>query len=87
MAWIAMSGVQQPEADHNRPLRPPFGGFGHLRDLVNRQTTITLASAAMPLPSAQRGSRQFRRRMSARFPPGTFPGSMSYPAVRRSLYW
>jgi hypothetical protein len=28
----------------------------------------------MPLPSAQRGSRHFRRRMSARFPPGTFSG-------------
>jgi hypothetical protein len=45
-----------------------------IRDPVNRQTTITLVTASMPLPSAQRGSRHFRRRMSARFPPGTFSG-------------
>src|SRR5262245_1595719 len=37
-----------------------------IRDPVNRQTTITLAGASMPLPSAQRGSRHFRRTMSAR---------------------
>jgi hypothetical protein len=34
-------------------LRPPFGGSDSIRDPVNRQTTITLASPSMPLPSAQ----------------------------------
>ena len=39
--------------------------------------------------SAERSSRHLRGRMSARFrpgPPGTLPGSLSYPAVRRSSY-
>jgi len=67
-------GGQQPEADRNASCARRAEVSDTIRDPVNRQTTITLASASMPLPSAQRGSRHFRRRMSARFPPGTFSG-------------
>jgi len=87
MAWIALWGSSSQKLTATARCARRSEVSDTTGDPVNRQTTITLASASMPLPSAQRGSWHFRRRMSARFPPGTFPGSMSYPAVRRSLYW
>ena len=46
-------GGQQPEADSYCLLRSLLGGCDSIRDPVKRQTTITLNSASMALPSAQ----------------------------------
>ena len=80
-------GGQQPEADRNRPLRPPFGGFGH-HPRPGEPPDDDDAGQCLDA-AAQRPARvaAFPAENVRPFPPGTFPGSMSYPAVRRSLYW
>ena len=46
-------GGQQPEADRNRLCARRSAVPDSILDPVNRQTTITLASASIALPSAQ----------------------------------
>jgi hypothetical protein len=46
-------GGQQPEADRDGFCARRSAVSDSIRDPVNRQTTITLASPSMPLPSAQ----------------------------------